>query len=121
MASRPLGALFWTGPTVGQTVVLALAGLGVSLPNLAISMVPGESVPDRDRGTAMGLVMGIAEIVGGLVIVTLAGAAADRFGLAVIPVLAGVCAAGAGLLSMALSETAPRARLMGAPALVPSE
>ncbi|MDB5436873.1 MAG: Major facilitator family transporter [Phenylobacterium sp.] len=117
----PVGALYWTGPTAGLAVVLALAGLGASLPQLAIATVPGESVPDRDRGTALGLVQGVSEIVGGLVIVTLAGIAADRFGLAVVPVLAGVCAVGAGLLSLALSETAPRrARPIGGLALVPS-
>ena len=75
-----------------------------------------------DRGTALGLVMGVAEIIGGLMIIILAGIAADRFGLAVVPVLAGVCAVGAGLLSLALSETAPRrARPIGGLALVPSE
>ena len=118
----PVGALYWTGPTAGLAAVLGLAGLGVSLPHLAIATVPGESVPNHDRGTALGLVMGVAEIIGGLVIITLAGIAADRFGLAVVPVLAGVCAVGAGLLSLALSETAPRrARPIGGLALVPSE
>jgi MFS family permease len=118
----PVGALYWTGPTAGLAVVLALAGLGASLPHLAISTVPGESVPDRDRGTALGLVMGVGEITGGLVLVTLGGVAADRFGLAVAPVLAGVCAVGAGLLSLGLVETAPRrAAPIGGLALVPSE
>jgi MFS family permease len=118
----PVGAIYWTGPTAGLAVVLALTSLGVSLPHLAIATVPGESVPDHDRGTALGLVMGVAEIAGGLVIVILGGIAADRFGLAVVPVLAGVCAVGAGLLSGALTETAPRRALpISGLALVPTE
>jgi MFS family permease len=79
-----------------------------ALPALAIAIVPGESIDPRDRGAALGLVMGIAELAGGFAAPALAGLLADRAGLGAALAVAGVCAVGAALLSLGLLETAPR-------------
>ena len=107
-AGLPLGGLLWSGGGVGLAAILAVSMTAGALPALDISMIPGESVDPRDRGAALGLVMGIAELAGGFAAPALAGVLADRAGLAAALGVAGACAVGAALLSLALVETAPR-------------
>ena len=71
-------------------------------------MAPGESVRAADRGTALGIVMGVAEVCGGFGGPSIAGFAADHFGLGVTLILAGGCGLAAALLSLFLPESAPR-------------
>jgi len=69
----PLGCLYWTGGITGLAVICAFAALPGTLPQVAIGMIPGESVDPRDRGTALGLVMGCAELAGGFATPSLVG------------------------------------------------
>ena len=64
-AGVPLTCLFWPGGVAGLAVLLSVSMMAAALPGLAIMMVPGESVDPRDRGAALGLVMGVAELTGG--------------------------------------------------------
>jgi predicted MFS family arabinose efflux permease len=91
-----LGALFYAGWTVVGAFPLFMA------------TIPSETVDARHTATALGLIMGVGEGIGGTLAPTLAGMAADRFGLVAplwimfcLPILA-------GLLSIGLKETAPR-------------
>jgi predicted MFS family arabinose efflux permease len=91
-----LGALFYAGWTVVGAFPLFMA------------TIPSETVDARHTATALGLIMGVGEGVGGALAPTLAGMAADRYGLSAplwimfcLPLLA-------GLLSLGLQETAPR-------------
>jgi len=91
-----LGALFYAGWTVVGAFPLFMA------------TIPSETVDARHTATALGLIMGVGEGVGGALAPTLAGMAADRYGLNAplwimfcLPILA-------GLLSLGLKETAPR-------------
>jgi predicted MFS family arabinose efflux permease len=91
-----LGALFYAGWTVVGAFPLFMA------------TIPSETVDARHTATALGLIMGVGEGVGGALAPTLAGMAADRYGLNAplwimfcLPILA-------GLLSFGLKETAPR-------------
>jgi MFS family permease len=104
----PLGCVYWTGGTIGFAAICAAAALPCTLPHLIIGIIPGESVAASDRAAATGLVMGIAELVGGFATPSLGGLLADRAGLAAVLVLAGACAAAASFLSLLLLETAPR-------------
>jgi len=125
LTAAALCSLYWAGTTAALTATMAAAGFGALLPILSIGVIPGESVADRDRGTALGLAMGAAEVIGGFAAPALAGLAADRLGQNILPsIAAGCCLAGA-LLSLALNESAPRrtgaAAILATPALVPSE
>jgi sugar phosphate permease len=97
----------------------ATAGLVAGLPILALAIVPAESARPRDRGAAVGLVAGVAEIFGGFAAV-ITGFVADHTSLLAAPIIAGGCALAAGLLSLCLEETAPAKlcpRAIGSPAL----
>ena len=122
----PIACVYGPGGFVGLVSLCALAGLVAALPFLAIAIVPAESAWPRDRGAAVGLVMGTAEILGGFVAPALTGIVADHSSLFAAPIIAGGCALAAGLLSMCLDETAPSragARPVGATrdAIAPSE
>jgi len=120
-----LCSLYWAGTTAALAATMAAAGFGAFLPILSIGVIPGESVADRDRGTALGLAMGAAEIIGGFAAPALAGLAADRLGQSILPAIAAGCCLAGGLLSLALNESAPQwirsAPRIATPALVPSE
>jgi predicted MFS family arabinose efflux permease len=84
-----------------------LANGGQGIAALALVLIPAESVPTRLAATAIGLATLVGEIFGGALAPTLAGAAADRYGLAK-PLW--IAAAGAILVFVAalfMSETAP--------------
>jgi predicted MFS family arabinose efflux permease len=107
-AILPLGCLYWNGGVVGLAVICAFAALPQALLPVAIGMLPGESVDLRDRGAALGLVMGCAELAGGFVTPSLVGLLADRAGLIMALEIGGGFAVAAALLSLGLRETAPR-------------
>src|SRR5262249_18713385 len=108
LAAASLCLLYQAGSVSALVAATALAGFGGALPPLTIGMVPSESVADQDRGTALGITMGPAEIFGGFASATLAGIAADHFGQIILPAIAAGCFLAGGLLSLALAETAPR-------------
>lgn len=119
-AVLPLGCLTWTGGTAGLAVICAIGALGNGLMHMAAGMVAPESVSPKDRAAANALVSGVGEMFGGFAAPSLAGLLADYAGLGAALILGGVCITGASLLSLCLSETAPRLRRgasMGQPAL----
>ena len=72
--------------------------------------IPSESVDPRYMTTAMALVMGAGEVIGGALSPTIAGWAADRAGLAApMWIMLGLCIV-AGILALGLEETAPARR-----------
>lgn len=91
-----LGALFFVGWTITGAFPLFMA------------TVPSESVAAARIPLALGLCMGIPEILGGVLSPVIAGGAADRFGLeAPLWMLLGFAVLGA-CVAMGLRETAPR-------------
>ena len=103
----PLGAMYYAGSAWGLAAIFffgwALTG---NLP-LLMATVPSESVTHRHVTTAMALVMGIGEVLGGVFSPTLAGWAADISGLtAPLWIMIGLCST-AGVLALMLHETAP--------------
>jgi ACS family hexuronate transporter-like MFS transporter len=74
---------------------------------LVMAAIPSETVPPFQVATAMGLTMGLGEIIGGVFSPSLAGMAADAYGLsAIIWILLGISAAIVAF-ACALVETAP--------------
>ncbi len=104
----PLAALFFEG-SVWMLGALFFVGWCVTgaFP-LFMATVPSESVGASRIPLALGLCMGISEILGGVLSPIAAGAAADRYGLAApLWILLALTALGT-IVALGLRETAPR-------------
>ena len=98
MMIDPPGLLF-------GALVLTYTGLGCF--TLFMATIPAETVPRAVMATALGLIMGVGEVVGGFVAPALAGRLSDVFGLDAAMLVSAGAAAVVALLSLALTETAP--------------
>jgi len=87
------------------TLVLTYTGLGCF--TLFMATIPAETVPRAVMATALGLIMGTGEIVGGFIAPYLAGRLSDAFNLNASMLIPAAAAAVVVLLSFALKETAP--------------
>lgn len=107
----PLAVLFFHGPVLALGVILFIGwGANGAFP-LFMGVIPGETISRRYAATAMGLVVFVGEVFGGVGIVTGSGRLADVFGRpALMLVMAGLAVVGT-LLSTLLVETAPAKRL----------
>jgi MFS transporter, ACS family, hexuronate transporter len=102
----PLSALFYHG-SIWILAVLFFFGWALTgtFP-LFMGTIPSETVSARHMTTAMAIIMGAGEVVGG-VAPAIAGWAADLTSLAApLWIMTGLCVAG-GILALALNETAP--------------
>ncbi|MGH8260030.1 MAG: MFS transporter, partial [Steroidobacteraceae bacterium] len=104
----PLGALYYHG-SVWILAAIFFVGWGqTGIFPLFMATVPSESVSPNLRASALGLCMGTGEILGGVASPSLAGLAADHFGLqAPLWIMLGLAVVGAAL-ALGLRETAPR-------------
>lgn len=106
-ACCPMAFLHVQSPALlGGLLLLTYTGLGCF--TLFMATIPAETVPRAAMATALGMIMGFGELLGGFVAPTLAGLAADRWGLDVVMWVAAAGALLAGMLSLGLIETAPR-------------
>ncbi|MES2342805.1 MAG: MFS transporter [Pseudomonadota bacterium] len=106
--AAPLSALYFQGSDWTLAALFFAGWTAIGTFPLFMATIPSETIDPRHTATVLGLIMGVGEGVGGVLSPTLAGAAADRFGLqaplwimAALPVVA--C-----LLALGLRETAPR-------------
>jgi len=103
----PLAALYFEGSLFALAVLVFIGWSGAGCFPLFMATIPAETVPPRYMATAFGLVMGMGELIGGVLSPTLAGRAADLYGgSAPLYIMVG-CALVAGLLAVFLKETAP--------------
>jgi MFS family permease len=104
----PLAALYWHGSlyVLGALIFVGWAASG-TFP-LFMGTIPSETIPARYVATAMGLTVGIGEILGGVSAPALAGTAADHYGLTAPLFIQVACALAGALTALALKETAPR-------------
>lgn len=86
-------------------VFLTYTGLGCF--TLFMATIPAETVSAARVATALGLIMGVGELFGGCITPTVAGFAADAYGLKVVMWIAAGGALMATLLACFLTETAP--------------
>ncbi|CAM4373937.1 MFS transporter [Kerstersia similis] len=105
-ACCPLAFLYApTAVALGILLLLTYTGLGCF--TLFMATIPAETVPRGAMATALGLIMGIGELIGGFIAPVAAGRAADLYGLPVVMWISMAGALIAGLLSLGLRETAP--------------
>ncbi len=106
-ALTALGAVYFQGSTLALGVLLFVGWLATGTFPLFMGVIPGESIPRRYAATAMGLVVCVGEILGGSLLVALAGKSADLAQQSTaILMMAGSGAIGC-VLCFFLVETAP--------------
>jgi len=103
----PLAALYFNDSLVGLGILLALGWMGSGTFPIFMATIPSETIPARYMATSLGLVMGIGEIFGGVVMPVVAGWFADLFGLAAPIFMQVGLATMAGVIALFLIETAP--------------
>jgi MFS family permease len=105
-AVSPLAIMWIDSPgLLFGALVLTYTGLGCF--TLFMATIPAETVPPAVMATALGLIMGVGEIVGGFVAPAVAGQLSDVFGLDAAMLVSAGAAVIVVLLSLALTETAP--------------
>jgi MFS family permease len=113
---------FYSGSIfIGGTLVF-IAWVFAGLTPLAVATIPSETVPPRLIGTAMGLVLAVGMLSGGLAGPPIAGWGADRWGLRVPLLLQAGCAAAAAFMSLFLYDARknPNKESVSGPAVVVS-
>ncbi len=88
-------------------LLMFLGGGGLAVMTLYMSTIPSESVAPKYIATAVGLIMGIGEVIGGVITPSLAGIAGDIYGIQATMIICAAAALVATLLSFFLIETAP--------------
>lgn len=114
-AILPLSAMYYTGGSAWVLGVVFFVGWAlVGLFPLFMGTIPSESVSPVHMTTAMALVMGLGEVLGGVLAPWISGRVADSAGLtAPLWIMLGLCLT-AGVLAFGLVETAPSRRAAGA-------
>lgn len=103
----PLAALYYTGPLPVLALLIFISVAAIGTFPIFMAAIPSETIPARYLATSMGLVMGLGELLGGTLGPTLAGQAADRYGIQAAMFVAVGCALVAACLALFLRETAP--------------
>jgi len=103
----PLTVLFFHPSVVLFAVALAVVHCGVGITPLYMAVIPSESVPTRYLPACMGLLTGVPELFGGVLMSNVAGRAADLINPGAPFAIAAVAAFLSGLLSLFIVETAP--------------
>jgi MFS transporter, ACS family, hexuronate transporter len=108
MALCPIAALMLHGSVLLMTTLMAVSWIGAGSFPLFMGVVPTETLSLRRAATAMGLVIGVGEIGGGVLSPLVAGKLADLFSLAAPLMLQAIIPLLAAILALGLRETNPR-------------
>lgn len=106
-ALTPLLIVHLPVPAPMLALALACGFMGAGCLPVIVATIPSETVPAGYAATAIGLIIGSAEVFGGVIAPTLAGVAADAAGMALPFYISAGGAVVAGLLALLLIETAP--------------
>jgi MFS family permease len=117
MVLAPAALLWFEGSVTVLTVLMFVSWMGLGTFPLFMGVIPTETVGRARAATAMGLVVMVGELTGGVFGPPIAGRLADSFGLDVALYIQGALAFGAGLAALFVVETNPQvlARRMPAP------
>jgi predicted MFS family arabinose efflux permease len=108
MALAPAALLWFEGSVTVLTALMFLSWMGLGTFPLFMGVIPTETVGRAQAATAMGLVVMIGELTGGVFGPPIAGRLADMYGLDVALYIQGALAIGAGLAALFVAETNPR-------------
>jgi MFS transporter, ACS family, hexuronate transporter len=104
----PLAALWFTGNSWIMAVIFFFGWALNGVFPLFMATIPSESVDPRLTASLTGVVMGIGEVIGGVLSPTLAGALSVNFGRDSIMWLMFALCIASGIVGLGLRETAPR-------------
>jgi MFS family permease len=105
----PLSIIHVHGSATVMACAIFFTYAGAGCLPLVMATIPSETIPSRYVATALGLIMGAGEVIGGVISPVLAGMAADRFGAEAPFWMSAGGAALATALALGLVETAPAA------------
>ncbi|HEY1899450.1 MAG TPA: MFS transporter [Steroidobacteraceae bacterium] len=108
LALCPVAVLMVHGSVVMMTTLMAVSWIGAGSFPLFMGVVPAETLSFRRAATAMGLVIGVGEIGGGVLSPLVAGKLADLFSLATPLIFQAIIPLLAAVLALGLRETNPR-------------
>jgi MFS family permease len=108
MALAPAALLWFDGPVTVLTALMFVSWMGLGTFPLFMGVIPTETVGRARAATAMGLVVMIGELTGGVFGPPIAGRLADSYGLEVALYIQGALALGAGLAALFVRETNPQ-------------
>ena len=108
LALCPIAVLMINGSVVWMTTLMAVSWIGAGSFPLFMGVVPAETLSFRRAATAMGLVIGVGEIGGGVFSPLAAGKLADIFSLASPLIFQAIIPLVAAVLALGLRETNPR-------------
>jgi predicted MFS family arabinose efflux permease len=103
----PLAVLYYSGPLTVLAVLIFIGWSASGVFPLFMGTIPSETIPARYIASSLGLVMGLGELIGGVLTPVGAGWAADRYGLRAPIYIEAACALIATVLALFLRETAP--------------
>ncbi len=111
----PFSALFFGGPLWALSALQFVGWMSAGVFPIFMATIPGESLPRAQIATAMGLVVGIGELAGGVFGPIVAGQLADHtsLGLQAPMILVAIFIALGFGLSLLLKETAPARSVQG--------
>lgn len=108
MALAPAALLWFDGPVEVLTLLMFVSWMGLGTFPLFMGVIPTETVGRAQAATAMGLVVMVGELTGGVFGPPIAGRLADSYGLEVALYIQGGLALFAGTMALFLRETNPR-------------
>lgn len=108
MVIAPAALLWFEGPVWMLTALMFVSWMGLGTFPLFMGVIPTETVGRAQAATAMGLVVMIGELTGGVFGPPIAGRLADQYGLDVALYIQGALAIGAGLAALFVRETNPQ-------------
>jgi predicted MFS family arabinose efflux permease len=108
MVLAPAALLWFRGPVELLTVLMFISWMGLGTFPLFMGVIPTETVGRARAATAMGLVVMIGELTGGVFGPPIAGRLADSFGLDFALYMQGGLALFAGVAALFVRETNPQ-------------
>jgi predicted MFS family arabinose efflux permease len=108
MTLTPIAALWFAGPSSLLVALMLLGWIGMGAFPLFMAVVPAETLHFRHTAAAMGLIVAIGELTGGVAAPLLAGGIADAFGLGAPLIVSAAMSAAAIFIALALRETNPK-------------
>ena len=103
----PFAALYFHGSVYTLALLIFVGWSASGTFPLFMGTIPSETIPARYVATALGMVMGLGEVLGGVSSPAIAGWAADHYGLRIPLLMEAGCALIGTLLALFLTETAP--------------
>jgi predicted MFS family arabinose efflux permease len=107
-ALAPLALLYFSGPVELLAALMFVGWLGLGTFPLFMGVIPAETLGRARAATAMGMVVAIGELTGGVLGPVVAGRLADSYSLALPLYIQAALGIAAGITGFALVETNPR-------------